>query len=454
MLPLHETNFVRQLHSASPSTRLVGRHHNDDVALERPQECVDIFWDALTSYAVVQDRIVQDVQGPNQLSVRHGDDIYLLCRIDEELGRRFKEAGYRYWMFSTSERQPPAVDRFNWTRDARFHAAAQHAHGVNGHGYWWPTLSAALASGDPSRDHFPMGDPLRHQRWHAQLPPHLKRLKVLLGETGPDAGVMALPHAGWQTAYDGDPQRAMAEFAHLDSLLRADPTLEAACFFCIDFADSDWWDFALNRNPELMRLLTEHVKRSYEPVNPFAARDVRELLRRHPTKVWARRRLERIDTIVVHHDTFAKPISSERLAKAFVNKGWPAMAYHFRIRQKGELDWCLHLEEMGGHTEGHNEHTLGACLNGCFTQGREPTEEQLDKLTYLVLALMQEVPSIKEIKGHREFKPTACPGGPWLDRWRSKVVPEPCEEWKRKVRSMKDAMGSAIMILEKARGGV
>lgn len=457
VLPLHETNFVRELHSASPTTRLVGRHHDDSVALERPEECVDIFWNALTGYHVVQDGTVKDVVGPNEMSVRDGDNIYLLCLIDEELGRRLKEAGYRYWMFSTSERQPPNVNNWNWTRDPRFHAAARQAYGFNVHGYWWPSLETALRTGVPVGDHFPNGDPLRHQRWCAALPAEFRHMPVILGETGPDAGVVAQPHKGWFGAYGGDPQRATAEFVKLDGLLGGDPTLEAFCFFCIDFRDSMWWDFALNRSPELMAMLTKYVKESHEEQNHYAARDVRETLARHPTKSWARRRLNTIDTIVIHHDAFAQPITSEQLARSFVRMGWPGMAYHFHISQEGNIDWCLHLEETGGHTEGHNGHTIGVCLNGCFTQGREPTDAQTTALTGLVRVLSKEIPSVKGIKGHREFKPTACPGGPWFERWRAGLEGPTCEdeiaELETEIAEMRDDMDMIGETADRWRAG-
>jgi len=444
ILCLHETNFIRELHSASPTTELLGRHYDDSVALERPEECADIFWRAISSYPAFQQGLIRNWVGPNEMSTQQGDNIYQLLKIDTILGQRVKDAGHHYWMLSTSERQPPDVDNWNWTRDMRFRHAAQFARGVNVHAYWWPTLNAALQSADLTTRNFPMGDPLRHERWHDALPIDLKRLEVIIGEIGPDAGVVALPHKGWFGAYGGDPVLAMADITKYDHYLMQRPEVQAGLWFCVDSSNSDWWDFAVNREPRLMTMLGDYIAAGQEePATPFGI-DKRNLLTRHASKSYSRRELKAIDTIVIHHTAISATVTAETLARVFVREGWPGMAYHFYIRGDGEVSWCLPLEEEGGHTLGHNGHTLGVAVAGTYTGEQEPSALQLLRLTQLMRGLQEHVPTARDIKGHREITlRTACPGGAWLNKWRSAyTIPNPYEILKAQNERLRDELAA------------
>jgi len=418
LLPQCDIAFLRRVQEASPHTRLLGRHYDDSVALERPDEAVHKFWTAISSYEAFRTGLVKEWTGTNELDTTQGNNIYKLLLIDEKLGRKVHDAGHKYWMFSTGERQPPDAmfpGDWNWTRDPRLVRAGQWAHGLIIHAYWWRTLDDAFLSAVPEQGHYPMGDPLRHQRWQPKLPQELQHLELGIKECGPDAGVVSREHRGWNTAYQGNPQKAMEDVVKWDRLLRADPKVGFAAWFCADSSNSNWWDFSVTRG-ELLRLLTTHVKASYEEPFSLPVVDKRESLDRHPTVTFTRRRLDAIDTIVIHHTGMA-PVTSERLAERFVSLGWPTIPYHVKIDGSGAADWCLPFEEAGWHCKGHYEHTIGICLDGNFTLGRVPTGAQIDKLNELVHAVQTQLPKVQTIKGHRELVPTACPGGDWLERW-------------------------------------
>lgn len=115
-------------------------------------------------------------------------------------------------------------------------------------------------------------------------------------------------------------------------------------------------------------------------------------------------------------------------------------AYHLFIRQNGQVDWALHpwksfdlgFEQPGQHAIGHNAHSIGIAVYGCFDEAPDsvllcppprnlhPTQEQLDSLYTLCAGLAWWVGSGTEhkvaISGHTElpdataFPGKVCPG--------------------------------------------
>jgi hypothetical protein len=124
--------------------------------------------------------------------------------------------------------------------------------------------------------------------------------------------------------------------------------------------------------------------------------------------------------IVIHHS--ASPSGSvkdfDREHKA---KGWDECAYDFVIGNgthsgNGEVEvgprWPI--QKYGAHAytvdERFNQHGIGICLVGNFEVDR-PTAAQMESLTKLVKYLMvtYHIPATR-ILGHKETKPTECPG--------------------------------------------
>ena len=105
------------------------------------------------------------------------------------------------------------------------------------------------------------------------------------------------------------------------------------------------------------------------------------------------------------------------------------LGYHFVInngvykngygKADGLVDVCFrwrqqktgsHCRPSGDWSNYWNEHTIGICLIGNFEKTR-PTERQWQSLVKLVRFLQKRynIPT-SQIKGHRDVKPTKCPG--------------------------------------------
>jgi hypothetical protein len=124
--------------------------------------------------------------------------------------------------------------------------------------------------------------------------------------------------------------------------------------------------------------------------------------------------------IVIHHS--ATPAGSAAVFdKEHKEKGWDGLGYDFVIGNgtdsgNGQIEvgyrWTRQL--IGAHAKTadnqFNERGIGICLVGNFDVDR-PTPAQIQSLTKLVTYLMRtyRIPT-SGVLGHRETKPTDCPG--------------------------------------------
>jgi hypothetical protein len=124
--------------------------------------------------------------------------------------------------------------------------------------------------------------------------------------------------------------------------------------------------------------------------------------------------------IVIHHS--ASPAGSMTLFdKEHRAKGWDGVGYHFVIGNgtasgDGQIEvtprwpaqkWGAHAKTIDNR---YNEYGIGICLVGNFDSAR-PTAKQMQSLSRLTAYLMQTYRiSSSNIVGHRDTKPTDCPG--------------------------------------------
>lgn len=124
--------------------------------------------------------------------------------------------------------------------------------------------------------------------------------------------------------------------------------------------------------------------------------------------------------IVIHHS--ATPTGSMAFFdKEHKAKGWDGVGYHFVIGNgtetgDGQVEvtprWTV--QKWGAHAKTidnrFNEHGIGICLVGNFDVER-PSANQMKSLSRLVGFLMQQYRiSPQNVVGHRDTKPTDCPG--------------------------------------------
>jgi hypothetical protein len=137
--------------------------------------------------------------------------------------------------------------------------------------------------------------------------------------------------------------------------------------------------------------------------------------------------------ITVHH-TAELPAMSTRTDMELVkgvqrfhqdDRGWADIGYHYLIGRDGRVYQGRELRIQGAHAGGgNNAENLGVSVIGDFSDGL-PSETTLTTLErFLVDQMRTHDVGPDQLFGHREFKPTACPGDAlfaWLESFRSKL---------------------------------
>lgn len=92
--------------------------------------------------------------------------------------------------------------------------------------------------------------------------------------------------------------------------------------------------------------------------------------------------------------------------------GWNGCGYHYIVRLDGTIDLGRTLSEIGAHTKGHNNHSIGVCYVGGLDGNGKPkdtrTEPQKKALRALLGLLCHAFPSAT-LHGHNEFAAKSCP---------------------------------------------
>ncbi len=136
--------------------------------------------------------------------------------------------------------------------------------------------------------------------------------------------------------------------------------------------------------------------------------------------------------ITVHH-TAELPAMSTRTDAELVkgvqrfhqdDRGWADIGYHYLIGRDGRVYQGRELHIQGAHAGGgNNVENLGVSVIGDFSDGL-PTDTTLATLEGFLRAQMRiHDVDADQLFGHREFKPTACPGDAlfgWLKAYREK----------------------------------
>ena len=129
---------------------------------------------------------------------------------------------------------------------------------------------------------------------------------------------------------------------------------------------------------------------------------------------WWQRSLNQIDGVTIHHTLSDSPHAT---AKHYVNKGGgrPTIPYTIWITQTGEILLCVALTQGLWHN--HNGHTnlqLSVGLAGRLHE-YHPADVQLDAAAEVCVWAIRSndllgVTDISQIKGHRDYFATICPG--------------------------------------------
>jgi N-acetylmuramoyl-L-alanine amidase len=125
--------------------------------------------------------------------------------------------------------------------------------------------------------------------------------------------------------------------------------------------------------------------------------------------------IERADTIgiAVHcsatkrsQDTY---VDEHYIRKLHTQKGWEHAGYNIVIPYTGQIQIARPLDYQGAHVLGYNDKYVGVCLTGGLDESgkaeRNFTDAQYEALVLCIQFLKRVYPTIRDIRGHRDFSP-------------------------------------------------
>lgn len=136
--------------------------------------------------------------------------------------------------------------------------------------------------------------------------------------------------------------------------------------------------------------------------------DMRGKLPHDPNQTLRTRSEAQIKELTIHH-TAGAALPLEKYARDHILRGLVTIAYGEMIDEEGILFVCHDPTTVSYHNENNNTHTYGICLIGNF-ENTEPTAAQLETLDQRIKYWRKRLPNQVDVKGHGEYKATACPG--------------------------------------------
>lgn len=135
------------------------------------------------------------------------------------------------------------------------------------------------------------------------------------------------------------------------------------------------------------------------------------------------RNLSALTTIVCHHDALSKASSAKlsdiefakNIATSHIRStrniplGDPGFPYHLWIRN-GVVYIANDLEALTYGVASNNSYTVHICISGNYAGVDTLDDRDRNALYSAILMVKSMVPSIVNIKGHKEITATACPG--------------------------------------------
>lgn len=118
--------------------------------------------------------------------------------------------------------------------------------------------------------------------------------------------------------------------------------------------------------------------------------------------------LSRVDTIALHHMACNNPIKD--IEKMHLSNGWAAIGYNFWVGFDGEIYQGRGFNKGAG-VENHNSHVISIGFQGDYhSKERKMPDKQFDSGIDIINYVIEKIPNIKRICGHRDLMATACPG--------------------------------------------
>ena len=110
--------------------------------------------------------------------------------------------------------------------------------------------------------------------------------------------------------------------------------------------------------------------------------------------------------IILHHR--AGNGDAESIHNLHLSWGWTGFGYHFYVRKDGSVYRGRPIEMVGAHCKGQNSYSVGICFEGNFEN--EKMSEAQKKAGKELVAYIKRIYPNAEVKRHKDFDSTACPG--------------------------------------------
>ena len=118
--------------------------------------------------------------------------------------------------------------------------------------------------------------------------------------------------------------------------------------------------------------------------------------------------LSKVDSIALHH--MATDIDVKGIEKMHVNKGWRAIGYNFWVAFDGTVYEGRGFN-LGAGVDNQNGHIISIGFQGDYhSKERAMPDAQFNSGIDIIRYVLENVPSIRKIGGHKNFMATACPG--------------------------------------------
>lgn len=119
----------------------------------------------------------------------------------------------------------------------------------------------------------------------------------------------------------------------------------------------------------------------------------------------------KISRLIIHCSASKEgnDVTVAQIDKMHRQRGFACIGYHYVIYRDGSIHEGRDISKVGAHTAGYNTGSIGICYIGGLDKNGKPkdtrTYHQYNALYHLVKILLEMYPTIKEVKGHRDYSP-------------------------------------------------
>lgn len=110
--------------------------------------------------------------------------------------------------------------------------------------------------------------------------------------------------------------------------------------------------------------------------------------------------------IILHHRAGNGDVQS--IHSQHLGQGWSGIGYNFYVRKDGKVYSGRPIDTVGAHAPDYNSVSIGVCFEGNF-ETEKMSDTQIKAGREVITYLKGKYPKA-EIKKHKDFNATSCPG--------------------------------------------